>query len=266
MDDVSSTTTRGIARITIERPQSRNALREQTCKELRAAIEAASADSKVRVLLLSGRGDAFCAGADLTDPDFFSKPGDRRENLERHVGQVFQSIVRAIAASRVPTLAVMTGSAVGFGFDLACACDLRVCVDTAKVGPTFQRLGLVPDGGGTFTLPRLIGPARALEWILSGRTRLASEVESWGLFNRVVMAAALDGAVEELLQMLLEGPPLAMSQARRLVRAAASSDLDSALDAERDAQVELLLSPDFSEGITAFFERRPPRFTGAADD
>lgn len=252
----------GIARLTLARPSVRNALRTQTCQELARALAEVAARPDVRLLWLSGEGGSFCAGADLTDATVFTQPGDRRENARRHLDEVFHPLIRAVRGLAVPSLAVIAGAAVGFGFDLACACDLRVAAADAKLGPVFTRLGLVPDGGGTWLLPRLIGPARALEWILTGETRTAAEVESFGLFNRIAPAGQVEALAKTLALAIVAGPPLAQVAARRLLWTAQERGLDAALCAERDAQVEMLQTEDCGEGLAAFFERRPPRFQG----
>ena len=252
----------GIAKLVLARPGVRNALRTQTCHQLTQALAEIGRRTDVRLLWLSGEGGSFCAGADLTDATVFNEPGDQRENARKHLDDVFHPIIKALRGLRQPSLAVIPGAAVGFGFDLACACDLRVAAADAKLGPVFNRIGLVPDGGGTWSLPRLIGPTRALEWILTGHTRTAAEVESWGFLNRVVPADRLEATALTLAQALVDGPPLALAAARRLVYAAQNCTFDEALSAERDAQGEMIASTDCGEGVAAFFERRPPRFKG----
>lgn len=252
----------GLARVTIDRPGVRNSLRTETCAGLVGALTEAARHPDVRLLWLTGEGNAFCAGADLADVGVFSRPGDRRENARAHIAEVFHAVTRAVRAFPHPTLAVIPGACVGFGFDLALACDLRVAAADAKVGPIFNHLGLVPDGGGTWTLPRLIGVTRAMEWILTGETRRAHEVADWGVFNRVVPVAELTQTAQTLADRLVAGPPLALAAARRLIYAAQDAGFEDALAAEREAQVDMLMSRDFGEGVAAWFERRPPKFTG----
>ncbi|MCK6570700.1 enoyl-CoA hydratase-related protein [Myxococcota bacterium] len=252
----------GIARITLDRPGVRNALRAQTTRGLIAALSEAARHPEVRVLWLTGEGGSFCAGADLADAGFLAGDGDPRDKARARIDEDFHPIVRALHDFPRPTMAVIPGSAVGFGFDMALACDARVAAADAKLGPIFAHIGLVPDGGGTYTLPRLIGPTRALEWIMTAQTRTAAEVESWGLLNRVVPAAELESTAAALAARLAAGPPLALAAARRLVREAQSSTFEAALTAEREAQVDMLTSRDFGEGVAAWFERRAPRFEG----
>ena len=260
--DLSLHIEHGVARVILNRPGVRNALRGLTCDELQAAIEGAGRHPEVRLLWLSGEGGSFCAGADLADAGVFARPGDRRENARHHIESVFHPVVRAVRDFPHPTMAVIPGAAVGFGFDLACACDLRVAAVDAKLGPIFNHIGLVPDGGGTWSLQRLVGATRALEWILTGKTRTAAEVADWGLLNRVVPAAELEDTARELAALLVAGPPKALAAARRLVYQAHNLTFVEALAAEREAQVEMLMSRDFAEGVAAWFERRKPKFTG----
>lgn len=261
MSDVTLSIEDGVARLAIARPEIRNALREATCRGLADGLAEAARDESVRALVLTGEGGTFCAGADLSDPSAFQTP-DPAAEFRRHLDEVFHPVVRGVRAFPRPVIAVVEGAAVGFGFDLALACDLRICTEDAKLGPTFLRLGLVPDGGGPHTLQRHIGPARTMEWILRGSTMRGAEVRDWGLFNRVVAADAISKTTAELLAPIVAGPPRAIAAARALIYGAQERSYDAELDAERDIQVELLQSRDFMEGVSAFMERRPPRFTG----
>lgn len=260
--DVRLQIDQGIARVVIDRPGVRNSLRTQTSVGLVGALTEAAKHPEVRLLWLTGEGNAFCAGADLADTTVFTQPGDRDANARAHIREVFHAITRAVRSFPHPTMAVIPGAAVGFGFDLALACDLRVAAADAKVGPIFNHLGLVPDGGGSWSLPRLIGMTRAMEWVLTGETRRAAEVADWGVFNRVVPALELESTARALAARLIAGPPLALAAARRLLYQAQASTFDEALEAECEAQVGMLTSRDFAEGVAAWFERRPPKFTG----
>lgn len=252
-----------IARVTIDRPGVRNALRPETSEGLVGALAEARKHPEVRLLWLTGEGNAFCAGADLADHGkLFRQAGDRSENARVHITEVFHAIIRAVRDFPCPTMAVIPGAAVGFGFDLALACDLRVAAADAKVGPIFNHLGLVPDGGGSWTLPRLIGMTRAMEWVLTGETRRAAEVAEWGVFNRVVPLIELESAAQALADRIVAGAPRALTAARKLLYTAQSQAFPEALAAECEAQIEMLNSRDFGEGVAAWFEHRPPQFTG----
>jgi enoyl-CoA hydratase/carnithine racemase len=254
-------TTEGTVRtLTLNRPESRNGLTFSLNETLIARLRESAADPAVRCVILTGAGGSFCSGADLKSSA--QTVGDPTRGMDQIMRTYFHGLIRAVRAVSVPTIAAIDGAAVGFGCDLALACDLRVCSDTAKLGEIFVRRGLIPDGGGTYHLPRLVGLARALELMLTGATVGAEEALRIGLVNRVVPAAELAAETRRLAETIAAGPPLALSHIKRLVYGALDGDLDQALEGEVGAQVECLRSRDFLEGVTAFFQKRAPVFKG----
>ena len=248
-----------IATLTLNRPEARNALDAVMRQELAAALAELERDPAGRVLVLTGAGGHFCAGGDvksMRERRYTAAEGRARVEVLNRL------ILRLVDFPR-PTIASVDGFAVGAGCNLALACDLIVASDRAKFGQVFARIGLVPDGGGTWLLSRLVGLARAKELIFTADIVEAGEAARLGLVNRVVPAAALAEETRRLAERIAAGPPLALRLAKRLVNRAAASDLPDALDAEAAAQAITVTSEDHQEGLQAFFEKRAPRFRGA---
>jgi 2-(1,2-epoxy-1,2-dihydrophenyl)acetyl-CoA isomerase len=247
-----------IATITLNRPEARNAIDLTMRQELVAALDEVDADAAARVLVLTGAGGHFCAGGDVK-----SMRARRLSAVEgrARVELLNRMVLRLVDFPR-PTLAMVDGVAVGAGTNLALCCDLVVASDRARFGELFNKIGLVPDGGGTWLLPRLVGLARAKELIYTGDVFDAAEAERLGLVNRVVPAADLERATRALAERIAAGPPGVQRLAKHMVNRAASSDLAAALDLEAYSQGLAIASDDHQEGLAAFFEKRPPRFTG----
>lgn len=246
--------------ITLNRPESKNSLTYELNEQLIAAFREATVMRDVRAVALGGAGGAFCSGLDLSVAGSLASmsPSAVDARLESH----FHGLIRAVRACPKPVVAIVDGAAAGFGCDLALACDLRICSDRARFGEVFVKRGLMPDGGGTFSLPRLVGVGRALELFFTGDLVDAHEAFRIGLANRVVPVAELEATAAELMKRLASGPPLVNELVKRSVYAALGTDLDAALDAERRGQVRLIQSKDFAEGVSAFFQKRPPVFRG----
>jgi enoyl-CoA hydratase/carnithine racemase len=258
----------GVRWIAIERPDSKNALTSAVLEQLIAAIEGARQQDQgddaervpVRVIVLGGSHGNFCSGLDL-------KEAMRRgpltpDKVREEISTRYHGVIRALRDSGMPTIAAVDGAAAGFGCDLALACDLRVVSERARFGEVFVRRGLMPDGGGTWMLPRLVGLARAFELLYTGDLVDADTAVRIGLANRVVPTAELDDEVWALATRLAKGPPGAYRLIKKSVYAGLAGDLDQALEREREGQVECLQSRDFAEGVTAFLSKREPRFTG----
>jgi 2-(1,2-epoxy-1,2-dihydrophenyl)acetyl-CoA isomerase len=244
--------------VTLNRPRARNALTLAMLAEVQAAFHEASADHSVRCVVLTGAGEHFCAGADLRqtfadDPAFLDR-------LEFYL-DAFHDVVKGVVQCDKPTIAMMDGAAVGFGADLAFACDLRVAAEGAYAQEKFVDIGLMPDGGGTFWLPRLVGTARAMQMILLAERIAAAELERLGVVSQVVERGALREATLTLARRLEAGPPLAFAAIKRALHANLGS-LDDALRRERDGQLRLLRSADAAEGVAAWAQKRAPRFQG----
>lgn len=243
--------------VTINRPRARNSLTLATLDALRSAVRDASQDSSVRCVVLGGAGGHFCAGADLRvlldDPSFDS-------HLEGYLS-AFHAIIRELVHCPKVVVAMMDGAAVGFGADLAFACDLRVASADAYVQEKFTQIGLMPDGGGTFWLPRLVGTAKAMEIIILADRIDAGEMHRLGIVTRVVDRTELREAVLALAHRVEAGPPLAFAAVKQALYESWGS-LEDALCRERERQLKLLLTSDFREGVQSWLQKREPVFTG----
>jgi 2-(1,2-epoxy-1,2-dihydrophenyl)acetyl-CoA isomerase len=245
--------------VTLNRPEARNALTRAVIRGLTAAFVEAAASPEIRCVVLTGAGGHFCSGADLRrnlmeDPDMMEK-------LDQVMDE-YHALIRAIVRCPKPTLAMLEGAAVGFGADLALACDLRVASTTAYVQEKFVKIGLMPDGGGTFWLPRLVGTARAMQMILLAQKLEAAELLSLGLVVKVVAPAEVRSAAMEVARELESGPPLAYAAIKSALYAS-WGDLEDALRREREGQLRLLKTNDVIEGIMAWSQKRDPQFQGA---
>lgn len=247
-----------VAVVRLSRPKTLNALDRELVDALGDAFARITTDAEVRAVVVTGSGGAFCSGVDLKEA--MSALGRNEALGERLAG--FHRLIRLITGADKPFIAAVDGAAVGFGADLALACDLRVLSDRAYLQEKFVDIGLMPDGGGTFHLPRLIGVGRALELMLLGERVDAELAKSLGLANRVVEVPELEATALSLAQRLAGGPPLALAAIKRAVRANLSATLDEALDRERDGQLALLGSRDLLEGVSAWTEQRSPVFRG----
>ncbi|HWM87631.1 MAG TPA: enoyl-CoA hydratase-related protein [Kofleriaceae bacterium] len=245
--------------IQLHRPESRNALTIEINRELIAALQGAVA-AGARAVVLSGASGHFCSGLDLKEA---MRTGPRSPaDMEHDMRAYFHGLIRAVRAVEAPVVAAVDGPAVGFGCDLALACDLRLVTERAVFGEIFVRRGLMPDGGGTFSLPRLVGVGRALELMLTGDSISGGDAVRMGLANRLLPPEAFEGAVWEFAIRLAKGPPLVMRRIKRAVYESLHGDLDAALEREAVGQLELLGSADFLEGVAAFLQRREPKFSG----
>lgn len=245
-----------VATLTLNRPKSKNALDQALIDALGPALKEVAEDRSVRAIVLTGAGGAFCSGADL-------KAGmmGGGADLDKVIDQL-HAIVKLLATTPKPVIAAIDGAAVGYGADLALSCDLRILSTRGYLQEIFVRIGLMPDGGGTYWLQRLVGLGRALEYLMLG-TRLDAELaERLGLANRVVAPEDLPKAAQELAAQLAKGPPLAIAHIKRSVREAASGNLDEALAREKRNQLELLASKDLFEGVAAWAQKREPEFKG----
>jgi len=245
-----------VVTLTLNRPRSRNALNPELIAELGHALRLI-VSSDVRVVVLTGAGGAFCSGADLKAGLGGADAGNSGLTID-----ALHEVIRLIVSAPQPVIAAIDGAAVGFGCDLALACDLRVLSSRAYLQEIFVKIGLMPDGGGTFWVPRLVGMGRAMEYLLLGTRIDAPLAREVGLANRVVEPQLLHSEITELADQLAAGPPLAQERIKRALRASLAGGLDDALHREKTNQLELLRSKDLLEGVTAWAERRPPSFKG----
>jgi 2-(1,2-epoxy-1,2-dihydrophenyl)acetyl-CoA isomerase len=249
-----------ITTITLNRPEKLNAFGGTMREALLAALRAADRDPACRVVVITGAGRAFCAGGDVEYMSGLQRDG-KVEDFQKLL-QAGGDIVTEIAAMAKPVIASVNGVAAGAGCNLALACDYRIASETAKLGETFVRIGLHPDWGGTWFLPRLVGPSRALEILMTGRMVDAAEALAIGMVDRVVPAAGLGAQTLALASAIAQGPPLAIAGIKRALAAARTNTLRAQVDLESDHQSAAFLSRDAREGMAAFFEKRPPRFEG----
>lgn len=249
-----------VREIAMNRPQTKNGLTDELFRGLREAFEAAAEAPSVRAVLLTGRGGSFCSGLDLKAAmGMVQQGGFDGDGLETRVRSLLHRLVRSMVDNPKPIIAVVDGAAAGFGCDLALCCDMRIGTARARFGEIFIKRGLMPDGGGTYTLPRLIGAGRAFDMLLTGDMVEAEEALRIGLVSRLVKDEA---EAMQLVQRIAAGPPLVMREIKRAVWAGLSTPLDAALEREVKGQVQLLRSQDFLEGVSAFLGKRPPAFTG----
>ncbi len=248
-----------VALLRLNRPETLNALDSALVSALGDALERTTADPGVRAIVLTGNGGAFCSGADLKEA---LRDLDGGLPLAERLA-AFQRNVRLIAGAKQPVIAAVDGAAVGFGADLALACDLRLLSERAYFEEKFVGIGLMPDGGGTFHLPRLLGLGRALELLLLGDRLTAGRAVELGLGLRAVPPSELVTQALALAARLAEGPPLALAKIKHATRASLFGTLDEALAREASGQAELLGSADLREGVLAFKEKRKARFSGS---
>jgi 2-(1,2-epoxy-1,2-dihydrophenyl)acetyl-CoA isomerase len=247
----------GVETVTLNRPDALNSFNAAMKRELLEILKAAARDADVRCLVLTGAGRAFSAGQDLKERE---APG--ATDLAEELRERYNPIVRAIRRLEKPVVAAINGVAAGAGCSLAIACDILIASEKASFIAVFTKVGLVPDTGSSWFLPRLVGYARAAEMVFTADPLDAVKAERIGLVNRVVPADRLMPEAHELAQRLASAPPLALALAKRALNRALESDLDSALDHEAQLQGIAGRSRDHAEGVAAFVEKRPPRFTG----
>jgi enoyl-CoA hydratase/carnithine racemase len=250
----------GKVTITLNRPRALNALNREIIDELFTALKEAAGDPQVKVLILTGAGRAFCFGADVSEFSRQIETGTSAPALLL-LAKV-QEIIRLLTGTPKPVIAALNGFATGLGLDLALACDLRIAAERAKLAEAFISMGLVPDGGGTFFLPRLVGLAKAAEMIFAGEPLSATEAERIGLLNRVVPAEELPKAIDILADKLIKSPSLALGLAKQALWKNLQGSLASALREEARNQKICLASEDHREAVRAFLEKRDAVFHG----
>ncbi len=250
----------GVLRLTLNRPDRLNAFNEEMHLALRAGLERARDEAGVRAVLLTGAGRGFCAGQDLGDRD--PRKGGDIPDLGVTLERFYNPTLRLIRALEKPVVCAVNGVAAGAGANLALACDIVLAARSARFIEAFAKIGLVPDAGGSWALPRLIGEARAKALALTAEPLAAETAADWGLIWKAVEDDALIAEAEALAARLAAGPTLGLGLTKRLIQAAATHDLDAQLDMERDLQRQAGASADYREGVVAFLEKRAPEFRG----
>jgi 2-(1,2-epoxy-1,2-dihydrophenyl)acetyl-CoA isomerase len=250
----------GIARVTLNRPERLNSFNDAMHAELRDALGRVAADATVRVLLLTGAGRGFCAGQDLGDRAV--APGAAPVDLGDSVERNYKPLVLALRTLPLPVVCAVNGVAAGAGANLALACDLVLAAKSASFIQPFCKLGLIPDTGGTYFLPRLVGTARAMGLALLGDKLSAEQAAAWGLIWQCVDDAELPAAVDRLLAHLAAAPTRGLARTKQALYASPANSLEAQLDLERDFMRELGGSDDYREGVAAFVGKRPAQFRG----
>ena len=247
--------------LTLNRPQKLNAFDGALHAALRAALEAASRDAACRVVLLAGAGRGFCAGQDLAEPGLTGPDADLGALIERG----WNTLIRSIRALEKPVVCAVHGMAAGAGASIAFACDITLAAENSKFTQAFIRIGLIPDFGATWTLPRLAGPARARALAMLGDPITGAEAAAIGLIHRAVPEAQLMAEAGALCAKLARLPAKALAATKRMLQAAEGNTLEQQLDLEARMQQELGRSHDYNEGVAAFTQKRPAKFEGAPE-
>jgi 2-(1,2-epoxy-1,2-dihydrophenyl)acetyl-CoA isomerase len=250
----------GVARIMLNRPDRLNSFTAQMHEELATVLDAAEADDGVRAILLTGAGRGFCAGQDLADRAV--APGGEAVDLGETVEKYWAPLVKRLASRDKPVVCAVNGVAAGAGANIALACDIVIAARGAKFIQSFANIGLIPDSGGTWVLPRLLGQARALGLALTAEPLSAEQAAEWGLIWKCVDDAVLEEEGFALAAKLAVGPTRGLAATKHAIRASFGKTLDEELEIERDLMRELGFSADYAEGVAAFMEKRKPNFTG----
>jgi 2-(1,2-epoxy-1,2-dihydrophenyl)acetyl-CoA isomerase len=250
-----------VAVVTLNRPEALNALTTQVAVDVTSAFAEARQRS-ARAIVLTGAGRAFCAGGDLREMQRIAKHEGRLEAFFDEPLQLLHDCVLLIRNTPLPVIAAVNGAASGAGCNLALACDLVIAGESAKFNEAFIRIGLTPDCGGTFILPRLTGWKIAAELMMTGDVVTAARAREWGMINAVAADSDLMSEALKLAARLAAAPTAALARIKRLLEQSATNDLATQLELERETQIESGQTKDFREGVAAFLEKRPPEFTG----
>jgi len=250
-----------VLKITMNRPDKLNALTETLLRELNLAIKSANEDPSVRAVILTGAGRGFCAGADLAE-GLEKGIGSGNFSFQENLTRTYNPLILGIRSMAKPVIAAINGTAAGAGMSIALACDLKIAADSASFLQAFVKIGLIPDSGSTWMLPRLIGTTRAMELMLSGRKVQAQEALDLGLINQVVPADQLMDTVNKLAVEYAAAPTKAIAYIKQAVNFALHSTLEEALNKEAELQELAGKTADNAEGVMAFLQKRPPQFKG----
>jgi 2-(1,2-epoxy-1,2-dihydrophenyl)acetyl-CoA isomerase len=250
----------GIARLTLNRPDRLNSFNDAMHAEVRDALGLVRAERSARVLLLTGNGRGFCAGQDLSDRAVSA--GDAPVDLGASIERNYKPLVLGLRSLPLPVICAVNGVAAGAGANLAFACDIVVAARSASFIEAFSKLGLIPDTGGTYFLPRLVGTARAMGMAMLGEKISAERAAAWGLIWQCVEDAELPALAESLAAHFAQAPTRGLARTKQALHASGANALETQLDLERDFMRELGGSDDYREGVAAFMAKRQPKFTG----
>src|SRR5580698_8839992 len=250
----------GAARLTLNRPDRLNSFTVQMHSEVADALSKVESDASIRALLITGAGRGFCAGQDLSDRAV--APGADGLDLGESLENRYNPLIKRLVNLPKPVICAVNGVAAGAGANIAFAADIVLAAKSARFVQSFSNIGLVPDSGGTWILPRLASQARAMALALTGQPLGAEQAESWGRIWRAIDDAQLGDETNKLVERLAQGPTKGLAAIKHAIRAAWGNDFDTHLDLERDMQRELGRSADYREGVSAFAEKRTPKFTG----
>lgn len=260
MGSILLETEAGVATITLNRPDRLNSFNADMHAELQAALDKVEGDATIRCLLLTGAGRGFCAGQDLNDRQV--KAGDKPVDLGETLDTLYNPLIRRLHALKIPSICAVNGVAAGAGANLALAFDFVLAAMSAKFIQAFCKIGLIPDSGGTYMLPRLVGMARAKGLAMLGDALSAGQAAEWGLIWRAVEDEKLMTEAQALATHLATQPTAGLVAIKQALNASLANDLDAQLDLERDTQRRCGQSRDYKEGVAAFLEKRTPRFEG----
>ncbi len=250
----------GIARISLNRPETLNSFHEAMHLEMHQALEQVNRDPSVRVLLLSGEGRGFCAGQDLSDP--MVKPADPMPDLAQVIERFYNPMLEKLSNLAVPTICAVNGIAAGAGANIPLACDFVIAARSAKFIQAFCKIGLIPDSGGTWFLPRLVGMARAKQLAMLGEPLTAEQALEWGMIYSVVDDGELQSAAMKLATHFASQPTLGLALTKQALNASQTNTLSAQLELEKDLQQRAGASNDYREGVMAFIEKRPANYSG----
>ena len=245
----------GVARLTLNRPDTLNSFTEEMHKEVREVLATVQTEDTIRCLLITGSGRGFCAGQDLADLDF--------ANLSDTVEENYNPLIRSLTGLDLPVICAVNGVAAGAGANIALACDIVIAARSASFVQAFCKIGLIPDAGGTWTLPRVVGLPRALGLALLGDKLSAEQAEQWGMIWQCVDDDQLAEISVGMAEHLARQPTTALAYMKKLLRQSSDHSLEQQLDLERDFQAAASQTSDFKEGVDAFLQKRAPKFTGS---